>query len=136
MINILELVYGGGLAPDPNPIHLFDPDRDMYEHAEFSLHNGDFYQIVKVRQNLTLYHFQKGKADIVSEKLTGNWWMKHDLFNKSYENRDDDIFYTKVSDRLLHDYRVEKLVIAQGKSLNIRLGHPDYERVMQIYGRH
>ena len=135
MINILELVYGGGLAPDPNPIHVFDPDRDMYEHAEFSLSNGDFYQIVKVNPVLTLYNFQKDEADIINDKLTGNWWMKHELFKTKYENRETDIFYTKVSDRLLHNYRVEKLVIAQGKLLNIRQNHPDYDSVMTAYRR-
>lgn len=135
MINILELVYGGGLAPDSNPIHIFDPDRDMYEHAEFSLPNGDFYQIVKVSPTLTLYHFQKEEADIISDRFIGDWWLRHEPFTKRYENRQSDIFYTKVSDRMLHDYRVDKLVIAQGKSMNIRQSHPDYEKVMQVYGR-
>jgi hypothetical protein len=131
MINVLELVYGGGLTPNPNPIHIFDPDRDLYEHAEFYKDNGDFYQIVKISDTKVLYHFQKTDAAIDAIKFEGDWWLRPDTFTRTYENR-VGIFYEKISDRLTHKYRVARLVIVN-RPLAVDANHPDYKAIRKVY---
>ena len=132
MINVLEFVYGSGLTPDTNPIHLFDPDRDLYQHAEFEKDNGDFYQIVKVSDNLTLYHFQKMDATIEATRLEGNWWLRHDEFNRRYENR-GNIFYDKINDRFIHGYKVVKLVCTKQFPITIPNSHPDFNKIIKVF---
>lgn len=129
MINILEIVYGGGITPNSNPIHIFDIDRDLYEHAEFIKEN-DFYQIVKVDINLVLYNFKKTEA-VDGIKLEGNWWLLHENFKHEYKNRGPNIFQEKINDRISHGYRIAKLVVSQQpKILN---HHPDYNVVKGIF---
>lgn len=132
MINVLELVYGGGLTPNANPIHLFDPDRDLYEHAEFEKFNGDFYQIVKIADGLVKYHFQKTEAEIECVRLEGDWWLRHNEMTREYKNR-GDIFYEKIADRISHGYRIVSLV--SSRRPNILDQHPDYNAVNGAFPR-
>jgi len=131
MINVLELVYGGGLAPNPHPIHIFDADRDLYEHAEFYKDNGDFYQIVKVSELKVLYHFQKTEATIDAARFEDDWWLKHDQFTRKYENR-TNVFYEKIQDRLTHGYRIKKLVM-KSIPINLDSSHPDCSAFRKVY---
>lgn len=132
MINVLELVYGGGLTPNANPIHLFDPDRDLYEHAEFEKSNGDFYQIVKISDGLVKYHFQTTEAESECVRLEGDWWLRHNEMTREYKNR-GDIFYEKIADRISHGYRIVSLVTSRRP--NILDQHPDYKAVNGAFPR-
>ena len=131
MINVLEFVYGSGLTPDANPIHLFDPDRDLYQHAEFEKDNGDFYQIVKVSDRLSLYHFQKMDATISANRLEGNWWLRHDEFKRKYENK-QAIFTEKIHDRLIHGYKVIRLVMLKN-SIDFPGTHPQQQELRKVF---
>ena len=133
MLNILELVYGGNPTPDTNPIHIFNKELDVYEHAEFEKDNGDFYQIIKVNDNKVLYHFQKQTATIISKKKEGNWWLRHDEFTRFFENK-PDIFYEKIHDRLIHGYLVKKLVVQKcAYAMIIDKKIPDYEKITEVF---
>lgn len=131
MINVLEFVYGSGPTPNTQPIHVFEADRDVYEHAEFEK-DDDFYQIVLISDSLVLYHFRKTEADILMNRIEGDWWFKHTDFNRKYENR-PGIFYEKIRDRLIHGYRVRSLVISRGHPLSIPSNHPDYNNVVGVF---
>lgn len=133
MINVLELVYGGRLTPNANHVHLFDADRDLYEHAEFEKYDGDFYQIVKVSNTLVLYHFKKTDAEIEGIRLEGNWWLRHSEFQRKYDGRGDNIFYDKIDDRISHGYRIVSLV--SSRRPNILDQHPDYNAVNGAFPR-
>jgi len=133
MINILELVYGGGLTPDPNAIHKFNIDKDLYEHAEFEKYNGDFYQIVRVSPSLVLYHFQKTETELEEQRLGGDWWLLHDNFKREYRNRGPNIFEEKINDRISHGYRIAKLVVSQRPLILDH--HPDYSVVNGVFPR-
>ncbi|HLD91412.1 MAG TPA: hypothetical protein VI911_10445 [Patescibacteria group bacterium] len=130
MINVLEFVYGGELTPNPNRIHIFDLDRDMYEHASFYKDNGDFYQIMKFSDELTYYHFQKMETEISAKRLEGEWWMKITNFKKVYEHR-KDVIYEKITDRLVHGYKIASLVIAKGMPISFPSNHPDYKELVE-----
>jgi hypothetical protein len=132
MINVLELVYGGGLTPNANPIHVFDAERDLYEHAEFEKYNGDFYQIVKISDSLVKYHFQKTEAEIECTKLEGNWWLRHEDITREYKNR-GDIFFEKINDRIKHGYTIKKLVVSRRPQILDQ--HPDYKIINEVFPR-
>ena len=134
MINIVGLVYGEAPVPTISPIHPFDIEYDLYEHAEFSKPNGDFYQIVKLSEQLVLYHFQKSDAEITCEKLTGNWWLRHHELTKRYENR-GDIFDEKVKDRIIHGYDIDRLVVSKQGGIYIPSEHKMFQQIQEAYSK-
>lgn len=134
MINIVGLVYGEAPVPSISPIHPFNEELDLYEYAEFSKPNGDFYQIVKVSEYLVLYHFQKSDAEITSEKLSGNWWLRHHELTRRYENR-NNIFEEKVNDRIAHGYHIDKLVVRDSGGVSIPHDHDRFQEIQKAYSK-
>lgn len=108
MTSIIGSAFGGILLPSTEKFHVFDPALDIYEYAEFSKDNGDFYQIVK-REFGVYYKFQKENA-IYNTKSEGEWWINEQTDN--WKICSFDSFISKINDRINHSYNIDKLVLS------------------------